>query len=70
MTERTLFGFAEVGKRWNVSPWTVRRAADRGDLKAVYIGARRLIPLVEIERAEQFGIGKSRKADRGESRGR
>ena len=61
MAERTLYGFAEIGKRWGVSPWTVRRAVERGELKAVNIGARRLIALAEIQRAEQFGIGRTRK---------
>jgi len=61
MTERTLFGFAEVAKRWGVSIWTVRRAVERGELKSTNIGARRLVPLIEVERAEQFGVGARRK---------
>lgn len=59
--ERTLFGFHEVGQRWGVSPWTVRRAVDRGELRSINIGARRLIPLIELERAERDGVGSRRK---------
>ena len=59
--EKSLFGISEVGDRWGVSPWTVRRLIDSGELRSITIGARRLLPLTEIERAEQFGVGKSRK---------
>jgi hypothetical protein len=34
--------------------------AARGELKSVTIGARRLVPLNEVERAEQFGVGHPR----------
>ena len=61
MDGKTLFGYSEVGKRWGISPWTVRRAVDRGELKAINIGARRMISLTEIQRAEQFGIGSPRR---------
>lgn len=61
MGDRSLFSFDEVAERWGVSPWTVRRAADRDELKTVNIGARRLIHREEILRAEQTGIGKQRK---------
>ena len=60
MSEQTLYGFSETGKRWGVSPWTVRRAAERGELKTVNIGARRMIPLSEIRRVEEAGIGTPR----------
>jgi hypothetical protein len=59
--QRQLFGFEEVGARWGVSPWTVRRAVDRGEIKAINIGARRLISLGEIQRVELTGIGHRKK---------
>lgn len=69
MTDRKLFGFEEVGDRWGVSLWTVRRAVDRGDLKAVNIGTRRLISLGEIERVEKDGLGGGRKRRSGQEKG-
>ncbi len=62
---RTLLDFAEVGQRWGVSLWTVRRLVERGELPAINIGARRLISLREVERAEQSGIGVARKRKAG-----
>ena len=59
---KSLFGIGEVGDRWGVSPWTIRRLIDSGELRSITIGARRLLPLAEIERAEQFGVGRPRKA--------
>jgi len=61
-SEKSLFGIAETSKRWGVSTFSVRRLIDSGDLRAVNIGCRRLLPLAEIQRAEQHGVGKSRKA--------
>lgn len=58
---RELFSFAEVAERWGVSAFTVRRAVERGDLKSTNVLTRRLIHRAEIERAEQVGVGKTRK---------
>lgn len=58
--ERTSYSFREVAEMWGVSLWTVRRAVDRGDLKAVNIGALQRISRAEVERAEQYGIGTPR----------
>jgi excisionase family DNA binding protein len=58
--ERTSFSFGEVAEQWGVSLWTVRRLVERGDLKAVNIGALQRIPRAEVERAEQFGVGTPR----------
>ncbi len=61
--ERTLFALEEVARRWGVSVWTVRRLLDdpHCPLKAINIGARRLVPLRLIEQAEASGIGMARK---------
>ena len=61
-SDKSLFGIGEAADRWGISPWTVRRLIDSGELRSVTIGARRLLPLAEVQRAEQFGVGKSRKA--------
>ena len=55
--QKTLFGFHEVARRWGVNPWTIRRLVDNGQLVSVNIGARRMIPLSEVERAEKVGAG-------------
>jgi excisionase family DNA binding protein len=58
--ERTSFSFGEVAQQWGVSLWTVRRLVERGELKAVNIGALQRIPRAEVERAEQYGVGQPR----------
>ena len=64
--ERTSFSFGEVAEQWGVSLWTVRRLVERGELKAINIGALQRIPRAEVERAEQFGVGtpRTRKASK------
>jgi excisionase family DNA binding protein len=59
-TEPKLFSIERLAERWDLSKWSVRRLIVNGDLKSVTIGARRLIPLSEVERAEQFGVGTPR----------
>jgi len=65
--ERTSFSFREVAEQWGISLWTIRRLVERGELKAVNIGALQRIPRAEVERAEQYGVGtaRSRKAKAG-----
>lgn len=58
---QTLFGISEVADRFGVSRDSIKRAIGRGDLQTVNILGRRMIPLREIERAEQYGIGTGRK---------
>ncbi|MGA9803186.1 MAG: helix-turn-helix domain-containing protein [Terriglobales bacterium] len=50
-----------VARRWDVSKDTIYRLIATGALRSVTIGARRLIPRSEIERAELVGIGTARK---------
>ena len=59
--EKRLLGIETVAARWDMSKWSVRRLINDGELKSVTIGARRLVPLTEVERAEQFGVGRPRK---------
>ncbi len=59
-TEPKLFSIERLAERWDLSKWSVRRLIVQGELKSVTIGARRLVPLSEVERAEQFGVGTPR----------
>jgi excisionase family DNA binding protein len=59
-TEPKLFSIERLAERWDLSKWSVRRLIVHGELKSVTIGARRLVPLSEVERAEQFGVGTPR----------
>jgi len=43
-----------------VSSFTVRRLIAAGQIQAVNIGARRLIPEAEIERVAAHGVGRSK----------
>ena len=60
-TGMRLLGIDTLATRWDVSKISIRRLIDSGELKSVTIGARRLVPLREIERAELHGIGTARK---------
>ena len=55
-----LFSIERLAERWDLSKWSIRRLIVQGELKSVTIGARRLVPLSEVERAEQFGVGTPR----------
>jgi excisionase family DNA binding protein len=57
---RTSYSFNEVAAQWGVSLWTVRRLVDRGELRAINIGALQRIPRSEVERAELHGVGTPR----------
>lgn len=60
--EPVLFAIKRLAVRWDVSPFQVRRLIASGDLKSVNVGARVLVPISEIQRAEQYGVGKCRKS--------
>ena len=57
---QTLFWIPQCAARWGVSKDTVRRAADAGYIKTIYLGGRRLIPLSEVRRIEAEGFGTPR----------
>jgi hypothetical protein len=59
--EQRLFAIGQTAQRWGVSKDTVRRAAEKGELKTVHILGRILVPLEEIVRVEREGLGNSRK---------
>lgn len=58
--EPKLLSIERLAERWDLSKWSVRRLIFGGELKSVTIGARRLVPLTEVERAEQYGVGTPR----------
>lgn len=55
------FLFEELAKRWEKSPFTVRRLADNGLLRTIAIGGTRYVPFEEVKRAETEGAGNPRK---------
>jgi len=56
----SLISITEAARILGVSPFTIRRLAKSGSLRTVTVGARRLVPLGEIERVGQFGAGRPR----------
>jgi hypothetical protein len=55
--QQTLFGFSLLSERWSVSTDLLRRMADQGKLKTIYLAGRRLVPVAEVLRVEQEGLG-------------
>jgi excisionase family DNA binding protein len=60
MDKANLIALTEAARLLGVSVFTVRRLAEAGDLKTVNVGARRLIPVTEVERVVATGAGKPR----------
>ncbi len=58
--EPRLLGIERLAERWDLSKYSIRRLIVSGALKSVTIGARRLVPLAEVMRAEEFGVGSPR----------
>jgi excisionase family DNA binding protein len=58
--EPKLLSIEHLAERWDLSKYSIRRLIVQGELKSINIGARRLVPLSEVERAEQFGVGRPR----------
>ena len=58
---KCFFSIEETAERWGVSTYTVRRLIDANELQSISIAARRVIPLRELQRCEQFGVGTPRK---------
>jgi hypothetical protein len=63
-TRKSLVSIKDAAAMWSISIFSVRRAIDRNEIRSVTIGARRLIPMEEIDRVEKFGLGVSRKGPR------
>jgi excisionase family DNA binding protein len=59
--KKMLYGIPNLANRWEVSKDTIRRKIQAGEIRSVRIGSRILVPLGEIERVEQFGVGQPRK---------
>jgi len=58
--QHRLLGIERLAERWDLSKYSIRRLIVSGALKSVTIGARRLVPLTEVTRAEEFGVGSPR----------
>jgi hypothetical protein len=58
--QRTMFSIDECALRWGVSSFSVRRRADAGQIRTVFIGARRLISAEEVARVEAQGTNDRR----------
>jgi excisionase family DNA binding protein len=56
----SLTGIADAARTLGVSTYTIRRLVAAGDLRAVHVGARVLIPVAEIERTVAGGVGTRR----------
>jgi excisionase family DNA binding protein len=63
-----LIGVAEAARILGVSTFTVRRLANAGALRTVNVGARRLVPVSEVERVVANGAGKARRGKGSRSR--
>ena len=55
-----LIAISAAARLFGVSPFTVRRLIAAGEIRAVNVGARRLIPATEVERVILHGAGKPR----------
>jgi excisionase family DNA binding protein len=47
-----------VAARWGVSRHTVRQSIRDGNLRAVYLGRRLMIPVEEVERIERWRVAR------------
>lgn len=61
---KKFFGIDECAQRWDSSRWTITRLADKGLIKTLYFGSRRLIPAAEVERIEREGLSASSRKTR------
>jgi excisionase family DNA binding protein len=56
----TLKSLQEAADLLGVSIFTIRRLINAGEIRAVNVGARRLVPATEIERVASHGAGVGR----------
>lgn len=57
LTARRAVGFSEFAEMFGISRDAAKRLAKNGLLRTIYVGGRRLIPMAEVERVEQQGVG-------------
>ena len=59
--EKRLYSLPDSSVRLgNISVFSLRRHIEAGNIKAVHVGGRVFIPVSELERVEQFGVGQPR----------
>ena len=61
----SLSSISVTAKTLGVSTFTIRRLIAAGDVKAVHVGARIMIPKTEVDRVIAHGVGKRRVRRRG-----
>ena len=66
--EKRLYSLRDASARLgNISIFSLRRQhMELGGIKSVHVGGRVFIPLSELERVEQFGVGEPRNRRNGE----
>ena len=59
--EKRLYSLPDASARLgDISVWSLRRQIEAGNIVAVRVGNRVFIPVPELERIEQFGVGQAR----------
>lgn len=56
LEQEHLHGVHKTARRLDVSPWTIRKWCQTGQLASIRLGARRLISESEIQRAIANGL--------------
>jgi hypothetical protein len=54
--QRRAFGLGEFAMAFGISKDAAKRLAKSGILKTIMLGGRRLVPMSEIMRIEQYGL--------------
>jgi hypothetical protein len=62
--QKQAVGLGTFAKMFDVSRDTMGRAADRGELKTIYICGRRMVPRSEVDRVKLEGLGSRKNASR------
>ena len=60
--QKQAVGLGTFAKMFDVSRDTMGRAADRGELKTIYICGRRMVPRSEVDRVKLEGLGSRKNA--------
>ena len=68
MSIEKLVTVARAAETLSISQFTIRRLIDSGDLRAVRIRGRVLVPRVEVERVATHGVGSRPRDERAKTR--
>ena len=53
-----LIGVDEAARQLSLSPWTIRAWAQKGLIRSLKVGSRRMIPIAEVVRIDEGGFSK------------